>query len=201
MSNPNDVERMVNATVDTFGRIDILVNNAGINSGPAKIADMRIEDWDRVLAVNLRGPFLCTRAVLPLMVKQGKGNIINIASIKGLRALREVGEEMPIANYSVAKAGMIMLTRETAVQYAREGIRANCIAPGWHLGTQLSNRWRETAGQGEQRKKYEEAIARITAMGRRGEASELRGLVVYLASDASSFMTGQVLVSDGGICV
>jgi NAD(P)-dependent dehydrogenase (short-subunit alcohol dehydrogenase family) len=201
VGNADDVERMVSETVATLGRIDILVNNAAINSGSAKIADMRIEDWDRVLAVNLRGAFLCTRAALPSMIKQGKGNIINIASIKGSRTFREVGEEMPIPNYSVSKAGMIMLTMETAVEYAREGIRANCIAPGWHLGTQLSNRWREGFWKQEQYRRYEEGILRVVAMGRRGDASELKGLIVYLASDASSYMTGQVLNSDGGACI
>jgi len=201
VNNPDDVKRMIDETVAKFGHIDILVNNAGINAKPAKIAEMPIEDWDRVLGVDLRGVFLCTRAVLPVMVKQKKGSIINIASVLGIRAFFEVGDIMPIAHYSVAKAGVISLTKETAVEYARDGIRANCIAPGWHRGTRLSSRWRETAWQEDQRKKYEEMIARITPMGRRGEPNELKGLIVYLASDASSFMTGQVLVSDGGLCV
>lgn len=201
VSSPEDVERMIQETIDEFGRIDILVNNAAINSGPSKIADMRIEDWDKVLMVNLRGAFLCTRAVLPLMLSQGSGNIINIASVKGLRAFREIGEEMPIPNYSVSKAGMIMLTKETAVQYAREGIRANCIAPGWHRGTQLSDRWRAGSWDKKKYESYEGGILRATAMGRRGEPDELKGLIVFLASDASSYITGQVLTSDGGICV
>jgi NAD(P)-dependent dehydrogenase (short-subunit alcohol dehydrogenase family) len=201
VNNPDDVQHVVDETVAKLGSIDILVNNAGINAKPAKIADMPIGDWDRVLGIDLRGVFLCTRAVLPVMVKQRKGNIINIASVLGIRAFLEVGEIMPIVHYSVAKAGVISLTKETAVEYARDGIRANCIAPGWHRGTRLSSQWRETAWEQEHRRKYEEMIARITPMGRRGELSELKGLVVYLASDASSFMTGQVLVSDGGICV
>ena len=201
VNNPVDVQHMVEETVTKLGRIDILVNNAGINAKPAKIAEIPIEDWDRVLGIDLRGVFLCTRAVLPIMVKQKKGNIINIASVLGIRAFFEVGEIMPIAHYSVAKAGVISLTKETAVEYARYGIRANCIAPGWHRGTRLSSQWRETSWNDEQRKKYEEMIARITPMGRRGEPSELKGLIVYLASDASSFMTGQVLASDGGLCV
>lgn len=119
----------------------------------------------------------------------------------GVKPLFELTEIMPVAHYATSKAGVIRLTKETAVEYARDGIRANCIAPGWHCGTQLSSQWRETAWQEEQRKKYEEMISRVTPMGRRGEPSELKGLVVYLASDASSFMTAQVLVSDGGLCV
>jgi NAD(P)-dependent dehydrogenase (short-subunit alcohol dehydrogenase family) len=201
VNNPDDVQHLVDETVAKLGSIDILVNNAGINAKPAKIAEVPIDDWDRVLEIDLRGVFLCTRAVLPVMVKQRRGSIIIIASVLGIRAFFEVGEIMPIVHYSVAKAGAISLTKETAVEYARDGIRANCIAPGWHRGTRLSSQWREPAWQEEDRRKYEEMIARITPMGRRGEPSELKGLIVYLASDASSFMTGQVLVSDGGLCV
>ncbi|MBI5444269.1 MAG: glucose 1-dehydrogenase [Deltaproteobacteria bacterium] len=201
VSDPADVERVVAETTAAFGRIDVLVNNAGINVQPAKIADMPIEDWDRVLGVNLRGVFLCTRAVLPAMVKQARGNIINIASVLGLRPFLEIGEVMPNFPYGVAKAGVIRLTKELAAQYSLQGIRANCIAPGWHRGTRLSAGWRQTAWGEEERRKYEEGIVRITAMGRRGEQEELKGLLVYLASDASSYMTGQVLVSDGGICL
>lgn len=201
VNNPDDVQHMVDETVAKLGSIDILVNNAGINAKPAKIADIPIEDWDRVLEIDLRGVFLCTRAVLPVMVKQRKGSIINIASVLGIKAVFEIGEIMPTVHYSVAKAGVISLTKETAVEYAKDGIRANCIAPGWHRGTRLTSQWREKVWQEDQRKKYEEMIVRITPLGRRGEPSELKGLIVYLASDASSFMTGQVLVSDGGLCV
>lgn len=201
VSDPEDVQQMVDQTVATLGRIDILVNNAGINVKPAKIADTPIEDWDRVLRINLRSVFLCTRAALPVMVKQGTGNVINIASVLGIRPFLEVGRVMPNFPYGVAKAGVIRFTKEIAAQYSAEGIRANCIAPGWHRGTRLSTQWREGAWGDDQHKQYEEGIARSTAMGRRGEPSELRGLLIYLASDASSFMTGQVLVSDGGICL
>jgi NAD(P)-dependent dehydrogenase (short-subunit alcohol dehydrogenase family) len=201
VSNPEDVQRMIDQTVARFGRIDVLVNNAGINVKPARIAETPIEDWDRVLAINLRGVFLCTRAALPVMAAQGTGNVINIASVLGIRPFLEVGRVMPNFPYGVAKAGVIRLTKEIAAQYSAEGIRANCIAPGWHQGTRLSTQWRETAWGDDQHKKYEEGIARSTAMGRRGEPAELKGLLVYLASDASSFMTGQVLISDGGICL
>ena len=201
VNNPVAVQHMADNTVAKMGSIDILVNNAGINANPAKIAEIPVEDWDSVLGIDLRGVFLCTRAVLPVMVKQRKGSIINIASVLGIGAFLEVGEVMPMAHYSVAKSGVISLTKETAVEYARDGIRANCIAPGWHRGTRLSSKWRDTVWQEEQRKNYEEMITRITPMGRRGEPDELKGLIVYLASNASSFMTGQVLVSDGGLCV
>lgn len=201
VNDPADVARMVEETDARFGRIDVLVNNAGINVRPARIADTPIEDWDRAIGVNLRGVFLCTRACLPVMVREGSGNVINIASILGVRPFPEVGALMPNFPYGVSKAGVIRLTREIAAQYATEGVRANCIAPGWHRGTQLSARWRQTSWGAEEHRSYEEAIARITPMARRGDPSELKGLLVYLASDASSFMTGQVLISDGGTCL
>jgi len=201
VSNPEDVKRAIDETLRKFGRIDILINNAGINAQPAPIAEIPIEDWDRVLAVNLKGVFLCTRAVLPVMVKQKKGNIINIASILGIRALFELSEIMPMVHYSVSKAGVIILTKQTAIEYAKDGIRANCIAPGWFRGTKLSAHWKEKLWREEQQKKYENTIKRITPLGRRGELEELKGLIIFLASDASSYITGQVIIIDGGICV
>lgn len=201
VNDPADVARMVEETDARFGRISVLVNNAGINVKPARIADTPIEDWDEAIGVNLRGVFLCTRACLPVMVREGKGNVINIASILGVRPFPEVGALMPNFPYGVSKAGVIRLTKEIAVQYAADGVRANCVAPGWHMGTNLSARWRETSWGSDEHRTYEEAITRVTPMARRGESSELKGLLIYLASDASSFMTGQVLISDGGICL
>lgn len=201
VNDPADVARMVETADTRFGQVDVLVNNAGINVKPARIADTPIEDWDRAIGINLRGVFLCTRACLPVMVREGRGNIINVASILGVRPFPEVGAVMPNFPYGVSKAGVIRLTKEIATQYAADGVRANCIAPGWHRGTHLSARWRETSWGAEEQRRYEEAIARITPMARRGDPSELKGLLVYLASDASSFMTGQVLISDGGICL
>jgi len=199
VSDPDDVEHMVRETVEKLGSIDILINNAGIMTKANKVADMPIEDWDRVLAVDLRGVFLCTRAVLPVMVRQRRGNIINIASVYGLRPLFEIGKSNPNAHYAAAKAGVVSLTKETALEYAREGIRANALAPGF-FGGKLG-RWIELPEEVERRKRFEEAIAGTTPMGRRGVPAELRGLILYLASDASSFVTGQVFTADGGICV
>ena len=200
VSVPEEVEHMVNETVAQFGTIDILVNNAGITARGNRIAETPIEVWDRVIAVDLRGVFLCTRAVLPVMLKQGRGNIINIASVYGVRPFFEIGQTSPNAPYAAAKAGVISLTKETALEYARDGIRVNCIAPGWHRGTRLGS-WLQVAGEEERRKRYEETIAKTTPMGRRGDPTELKGLVVYLASAASSFVTGQVFISDGGISI
>ena len=201
VTNPDETSAMVDKIVTTLGGIDILVNNAGISTKAAKIAEMKIDDWDRVMSVNLKGVFLCTRAVIPLMVKQKKGCIINIASVKGIRPFFPIVGISPKAHYAVAKAGVISLTKETALEYVKDGIRANCIAPGWHRGAGLGGQWRKSTWSSERIKIYEATIKEATPMGRRGEASELKGLLIYLASDASSFVTGQVFISDGGICV
>jgi len=200
VSDPGDVKHAVEEVVAKLGTIDILVNNAGIAAKATKIAEMAIQDWDRVIAVDLRGVFLCTREVLPVMLNQGKGNIINIASVYGIRPLFEMAETNANAHYAAAKAGVISLTKETAIEYARDGIRVNCIAPGFHGGTRLGD-WIKAAEEEERRKRFEETIARITPMGRRGNLAELKGLIIYLASDASSFVTGQIFISDGGISI
>jgi NAD(P)-dependent dehydrogenase (short-subunit alcohol dehydrogenase family) len=197
VTNPDEVQYMVDEAAAKLGAIDILINNAGISLKAAKIADMAIEEWDRVIAVNLRGVFLCTRAVLPVMVKQRKGNIINIASIRGISPSFESATINPKAHYAASKGAVISLTKETALEYAREGIRVNCIAPGPHQGTGPGRYWRDP----EQTRKKEEAMARSIPMGRLGDPVELKGLVVYLASDASSFATGQVFISAGGSCI
>jgi len=195
VSKPEEVRSMIEKTAAELGSLDILVNNAGITSKPARIHEMAIEDWDQVMAINLKGVFLCMRAALPVMTKQHGGCIINISSVLGL-----VGLDPEIAsycNYSAAKAGVLALTRQAAAEYGRDGIRVNAIAPGWHTGTRLSARWR-SQWPPEREQRYYQLITERTPLGRRGEASELKGLIVYLASDASSFVTGQAFAQDGG---
>lgn len=201
VSSPHDVARMVETAAADFGRIDILVNNAGVSPRPARLAETSIEDWDRVMAIDLRGVFLCARACLPLMAARRTGNVINVASILGVRPFPGFGAGKPNFPYGVAKAGVIRLTKDIAADYAADGIRANCIAPGWHTGTRLSGRWNDADDATDERRRYIEAVAARIPLGRWGEASELAGLLVYLASDASSYMTGQVLISDGGACL
>lgn len=195
VTDPAAVDAVVREA-EREGRLDVLVNNAGIATRTSRIHEMPIEDWDRLHAVNTRGVFLVTRACLPLMMKTGKGSVINIASVA---ALVGVTNDLPAvaANYSAAKAAVIGFTRQAAVEYAADGIRFNAIAPGWHLGTNLG---RESLGswQPEQLGAFLEGINARTPMGRTAAPEELAGLCVYLASDASSFMTGQVLVNDGG---
>ena len=191
VSKPDQVERMVEQSVGKLGTIDILFNNAGIRNPPVRLHELAIEDWDRVMDVNLRGMFIVMRAVLPVMLKQKRGSIINTASVIGLMAGCEEYSLPNAAAYGVAKHGVIGLTRHAAVAYAKEGIRINAIAPGPHLT------WPPSIPQEEKEKIYNK-IAKSIPMGRLGEPSEIKGLAVYLASDASSYVTGSTIVQDGG---
>jgi len=196
VTQETQVKNMVAEAVKKLGKIDIFFNNAGITTMPVRIHEMPTGDWDSVINTNLRGMFLALKYVLPAMMKNKKGSIINISSIAGLRA--EVPEVAP-ASYGAAKAAIINLTQVAAMEYARDGIRVNCIAPGMH---------KSELGQHNPGPKpvnmpdIEEMMAKYYAdeipMGRIAEASELKGLAVLLASDASSYITGQVFVEDGG---
>jgi NAD(P)-dependent dehydrogenase (short-subunit alcohol dehydrogenase family) len=189
VSKPDDVEKMVSETVAKLGRIDILFNNAGISTRAMRVGDTPIEDWDRVIATDLRGVFLCMRAVLPLMVKQKRGSIINIASIG---AFGGAEPEVSPAAYGASKAGVIALTKFAAVEYAKDGIRVNGIAPGMHR-TGLGDK------KGAEREAFiSKMVAQNIPMGREADPGELEGLAVFLASDASGYVTGQTFVQDGG---
>jgi len=195
VSNADSVAAMNTAVLQTHGRLDILVNNAGIASPADRVHDMSVEDWDRVNAVNTRGVFLCTKAVLPQMMAQKKGSIINISSVAGLAGVSNDLSAVA-ANYSASKGAVATLTKQIAVEYGNEGIRCNAIAPGWHLGTQLGREalpLSETDIAAMIGKLHE-----LTPLNRTGDPEELGGLLVYLASDAASFMTGQVIAHDGG---
>jgi NAD(P)-dependent dehydrogenase (short-subunit alcohol dehydrogenase family) len=180
---------------DGHGRVDILVNNAGIATNSVRTHEFPVADWDRLMAVNLRGVFLTTRRALALMLP-GPGSIINIASVAALRGYWP-GFPALAVNYSASKAGVIGFTRQVAAEYAKDKIRVNAIAPGWHGGTALGAERRAATGP-EAVAKFEEAIHSRIAMGHRGVPDDLVGLVVYLASDASHYLTGQVIAHDGG---
>ena len=177
--------------------LHVLVNNAGVSPAFARVHEASVEAWDRSIAVNLRGAFLCTRAVVPAMLDAGFGSIVNLTSVVGVRGVDAgmVGQG-GVANYVAAKAGVIGLTKQLAVEYGPDRIRVNAIAPGFHGGTRLGRHY-GLDGDG-----IAEMMRRAVAMsplGRIGDADELAGLVVYLASDASSFLTGQVIAHDGGL--
>jgi NAD(P)-dependent dehydrogenase (short-subunit alcohol dehydrogenase family) len=196
VAEASSVDAMAERVAEIGGGVDILINNAGIATAPTRIHEMPIEDWDRLIAINLRGVFLCGRALIPGMMARGGGSIINIASIIGLVG-NYPGFPMNGANYAAAKAGVIGFTRQLAAEYAKDGIRANAIAPGWHGGTRLAEERKAKASQAEI-DRFEEVILRGTPMGRRGRPEELQGLAIYLASDASRYVTGQVFTQDGG---
>lgn len=176
-------------------RIDILINNAGIATVPVRTHEFSVEDWDRLMAVNLRGVFLTTRAALRMMLP-GPGSIINIASVAALRGYYPGFPALPV-NYSAAKAGVVGFTMQVAAEYAKEHIRVNAIAPGWHGGTDLGAARRATL-PAEDIAKFEQSIASRVPMGHRAKPDDLVGLAVYLASDASHYLTGQVIAHDGG---
>ncbi len=178
----DDVERMVKAAKDAFGRVDILVNNAGITRD-GLLLRMKDEDWDAVLDVNLKGAFLCTRAVAKLMSKQRSGRIVNIASIVG--QMGNAGQ----ANYCASKAGLMGLTRSNARELAKRNITVNAVAPGF-IATDMTDALPEQVRQ--------ELAAQIP-LERLGSPDDIANAVLFLASDQSGYVTGQVIGVNGGM--
>ncbi|WP_029917795.1 3-oxoacyl-[acyl-carrier-protein] reductase [Pelobacter seleniigenes] len=178
----DDVERMVNAAKEAFDRIDILVNNAGITRD-ALLLRMKDEDWDAVLNVNLKGAFLCTRAVAKVMTKQRSGRIINIASVVG--QMGNAGQ----ANYCASKAGLMGLTRSNARELAKRNITVNAVAPGF-IATDMTDALPE--------QKRQELAAQIP-LERLGSADDIAYTVLFLASDQAGYITGQVVGVNGGM--
>lgn len=186
VADPADCQRLVDAAVEAGGgRLDVLVNNAGISwIGPAE--QESAESWDRTLAVNLTGPFqLCQRAFGP-MTASGGGAIVNVSSILGLVG----GTPVKQAGYCASKGGLVNLTRELGAQWARKGVRVNGIAPGWFHSEMTEVMWGDDAS--------EAYVRRGAPIGREGAEHELDGALLFLASDASSYVVGQTLAVDGG---
>jgi 3-oxoacyl-[acyl-carrier protein] reductase len=182
VSNTQDVERMVELVVDKFGRIDILVNNAGITRDQL-LMRMSEADWDAVLDTNLKGTFNCTRAVAKLMMRARSGKIVNIASVMGI--IGNPGQ----ANYSASKAGVIGLTKTVAKELGSRGVNVNAIAPGFI----------ETAMTEELSQQVRDGISTRIPLERLGVSDDVANAVVFLCSDASSYVTGQVINVDGGM--
>ncbi|MBI1742702.1 glucose 1-dehydrogenase [Candidatus Acetothermia bacterium] len=184
VSAAESVKALVEKTLKTFGKIDILVNGAGISPVWKRIEELTESEWDRILSVNLKGVFLCSREVGKAMIARQSGSIISIASISGFTGTSHMGA------YSVSKAGVMQLTRVLAMEWAKHSIRVNTIAPGW-VKTQMS------AGVLSHEKISQSLLAQVP-MKRAAEPEEIAGMAVYLASEASSFVTGQVFIVDGG---
>lgn len=175
-------------TEKAFGRIDVLVNNAGALS-VSTVDSISEEEWDRVLATNLKGPFLMSRAVLPAMRRVGGGSIINIGSVLGLVAMRDR------AAYCASKGGVTLLTKAMALDHAHENIRVNCICPAI-VETDLI---RDLFSKTEEGRKARDARMSTLPLGRFGKPADIAGLAVFLASDESSWMTGVAVPVDGGL--
>lgn len=188
VTDSGSVKAMVENVVSKHGRIDSIVNNAGVvNNIPSE--EVSDKDWSFVLKVNLDGVFWCCREVGKIMLQQGKGSIVNIASMSGVIS----NHPQPQAAYNVSKAGVIMLTKSLAGEWAGRGVRVNAISPGY-IATPMTKKGLDTP-------EWREAWLSTTPMGRLGEPAEIGPLAVFLASDASSFMTGSNVLIDGGYTV
>lgn len=185
VSKPQDCEMLVNKTVASFGSVDIAFNNAGISGESNAIADMSIEGWNKIIAVNLNSVFYCMKYELQQMLKQGKGVVINNSSILG-----QVGF-VNAAGYVAAKHGVIGLTQNAALEYAARGIRVNAIGPAF-INTPLLTE----AGMDTDIK--QSVLVPLHPIGRLGEAKEVAEMVVWLSSDKASFITGSYYPVDGG---
>jgi NAD(P)-dependent dehydrogenase (short-subunit alcohol dehydrogenase family) len=185
VSQEPDVAAMMHAALGHYGRVDVLFNNAGVEGEQALTAEASLENWDRVIGINLKGVFLGLKHGIATMLQHGGGSIINNASVAGLVGFPG------IPAYCASKGGVIQLTRTAALEYATQNVRVNCLCPGV-IDTPMVQRF--TRGQAEMQ-------AQMTAMepvGRLGRADEVAELALFLASDRSSFVTGAVIPVDGG---
>lgn len=181
MTNPADVVQMVEKAADIFGQINILYNNAGINADEKKIPDVSLEEWQRVMDINITGVFLGLKHVLPHM--ESGSSIINTASIAGMK-----GQKL-VAAYSASKSSVIALTKTAATEFGRKNIRVNAVAPGI-IDTKMVDDWKKTD-------KWP-ILSTANALRRIGKPEEVANAVLFLASDEASFITGETLVIDGG---
>ena len=184
VKNPAEIQQVVDATMANFGRIDILINNAGTSWG-APVEEMRLEHWNKVIETNLTGTFLFSQAVGKIMISQRRGKIINIASVAGLGG---APPEFQAIGYHASKGGVIIFTKDLACKWGVHNIQVNSIAPGW-FPTNMSQVLIE---------RNKDTFLRSIPLRRFGNENDLKGAAVFLASDASDYVTGHVLVVDGG---
>ncbi len=182
VSSEDDTRAAIAAAIERFGRLDVLVNNAGITGTPGRVHECTPEQWDRVQAVNVRGAFLMMRAAIPFMLEAGGGSIVNLASVG---AFVHVGGG---SAYAPSKGALLMLTRQAAIDYARDGIRVNAVCPGITETPILDG-----APGGI------DLLAGLVPIGRLGRPEEIASLIAYLASDEAGFVTGSAVLIDGGM--
>lgn len=184
VSDPESVRALVETTVQTYGRLDAAFNNAGLLPPTADFADMTVEDFDRTIAVDLRGVFLCLKYEIAAMLKTGGGAIVNTASVAGVVA------DPGMASYVAAKHGVVGLTKAAALDYATRNIRVNAVAPGL-VATPMTNRWLDDPN-------FAAKLMQNSPIGRPAQPEEIAGTVLHLCSSVASFITGQTFVVDGG---
>jgi NAD(P)-dependent dehydrogenase (short-subunit alcohol dehydrogenase family) len=191
VSKSSEVEQMVKACTEKMGTIDILVNNAGVQS-LGRLTETTEEEWDKVFGVNAKGTFLCSRAVVPIMLEEHGGSIVNIASVGGLRSF--AGGSI----YCSSKAAVVAFTKALALEYGSMGIRSNCICPG-SIETPMLNEYAEHKDATEKlKRRAKDEIAAGIPAGRIGAPDDVARVVVFLASPGSSFLNGGIYVVDGG---
>jgi NAD(P)-dependent dehydrogenase (short-subunit alcohol dehydrogenase family) len=186
VSKAADVEALIKQTVDTYGRLDCAFNNAGIEGDMASTVDCTEENWDRTVAIDLKGVWLCLKYEIPQMLKQGGGAIVNTASVAGLVGFSG------LPAYVAAKHGVNGLTKTAALEYAKAGIRVNAVCPGVIKTPMVDRLFSSQPHAGE-------AIAALEPVGRLGKPEEIGEAVVWLCSDAASFVTGLPMAVDGGL--
>jgi NAD(P)-dependent dehydrogenase (short-subunit alcohol dehydrogenase family) len=187
----DEIKRMVGTVVEKFGRIDILVNNAGASPAMGSVLECDERLWDKLMDINLKGAYFVNQAVANIMVKQGGGKIINIASVDGHNP------EPGLSIYSISKAGMRMLTKAFASELLRYNIQVNTISPGPISTKMMNSHWDLLPP--EEAQKVKEAVEKALPSGRIGNPDEIAGAALYLASDASSYTTGSEILIDGGL--
>jgi NAD(P)-dependent dehydrogenase (short-subunit alcohol dehydrogenase family) len=186
-----EIQKMVNAVMDKYGRIDILVNNAGASPAMGSVLESDERLWDTIMSLNLKGVYFVSQAAAKIMKKQGSGKIINIASIDGFNP------EPGVSVYSVSKAGVRMITRAFAMELARDNIQVNAICPGPISTKMMNSHWGHLSP--EEAKKERDKLCQVLPTCRIGEPDEIAGAAIYLASNASSYTTGTEIVVDGGL--
>lgn len=180
VANPEHIDELAAFIRDRFGGLDILINNAGVTGSIGKIHEFDMDEYDRVMNTNVRGPFLLMRALIPLMLSSGGGSIVNVSSIGAITFA-------PSSAYTPSKAALLMMSKQVAIEYIKDGIRVNAICPGM-VDTPIMEPLHETA----------ENLGRMVPLGRLGRPEEITPLIAYLASDEASFTTGAAFFVDGG---